>query len=589
MGGTIDPETTKAIQRAQELFEQRKQIMKLSPENAMDTILSSRQPAALVHSFPEEDFHFLVADIGPEDSLPLLALASQKQWEYILDMEIWCRDRISAPDMARWLDLLLGADAKRFVRWFLEEQTDLVEFYLNKNLEIVFREHDQDPSDFGDDFFTQDDVFYVRVKDPPLGEMDEEAANLQSEIRHRFLETFLERLAKYDFVDYQKTILETVGVIPAEIEEEAFRTRCVRLAEKGFLPFDEAVGIYQPMTPEEIERKKHLFSRGVGDPSEMSLYRLRSPVSPLDLIDAAQDFSFSLKKFSIQEILPMVESEFASLCNRLASADQKAVRSRDQLKEVVEKALGYLSVGLDRLVETSGETTSGRMAALIERYPLEWIFRAGYGRALELKWRAEKWHKESWFAERGLPLTFWDEHWMGVLGGLLIKKPLFFDNYETGVIYREFRSTEDIEKTSSILENIVAADRLLGALKIEHLFLAPGRLLTYKNLLLTLWVKDSLGMEESPAVVPLKKFKPFFDGLFERKTDGNFETPAPIPTEIRASFLSWILRRSGMELGQIGEETARVFQDLFEEIESEYGMVSAKNLDPRFVNLFLLE
>ena len=97
-------------------------------------------------------------------------------------------------------------------------------------------------------------------------------------------------------------------------------------------------------------------------------------------------------------------------------------------------------------------------------------------------------------------------------------------------------------------------------------------------------------MEESPAVVPLEKFKPFFDDLFDRKADdGDFETPAPIPTETRASFLSWILRRSGMELGQIAEETARVFQDLFEEIESEYGMVSAKNLDPRFVNLFLLE
>ena len=73
----------------------------------------------------------------------------------------------------------------------------------------------------------------------------------------------------------------------------------------------------------------------------------------------------------------MVESEFASLCNRLVSADQKAVRSRDQLKEVVEKALGYLSVGLDRLVVTSGEKTSDRMAALIERYPLEWIFPGG--------------------------------------------------------------------------------------------------------------------------------------------------------------------------------------------------------------------
>ena len=36
-------------------------------------------------------------------------------------------------------------------------------------------------------------------------------------------------------------------VIPAEAEEEAFRQRNVRLAEKGLLPFEEAVGIYQPL------------------------------------------------------------------------------------------------------------------------------------------------------------------------------------------------------------------------------------------------------------------------------------------------------------------------------------------------------
>jgi len=33
---------------------------------------------------------------------------------------------------------------------------------------------------------------------------------------------------------------------------------------------------------------------------------------------------------------------------------------------------------------------------------------------------------------------------MGVLGGILLKKPLFYDNYKTGVLYREFTSAEDV-------------------------------------------------------------------------------------------------------------------------------------------------
>jgi len=40
-------------------------------------------------------------------------------------------------------------------------------------------------------------------------------------------------------------LLEATHVIPAETEEEELRWRNVRLAEKGFLAFDEAIGIYQ--------------------------------------------------------------------------------------------------------------------------------------------------------------------------------------------------------------------------------------------------------------------------------------------------------------------------------------------------------
>ncbi len=580
-----DPERLTALKRAEELFEQRKQLMMLPPEEAMEKILSSSQPAALTHSFPEEDFHLLVRDIGPEDSVPILALASRNQWEYILDMEVWQGDRIATTEMARWLDLLLSADSKRLIEWFLEEKTEFVEFYLNKHLEIIVREHDQDPSDFGGDFFTKDDTFYVRVVDPPQSDEDQ----FQSEVRHRFLETFLDKLARYDFDKYHGALLESASLIPSATEEETFRLRSVRLAEKGFLPFDEAVGVYQPMGAQEIEGKKALLSRGAGDPVETSLYRLRSPIAPLELAEGDDDFSRSLRQFSLEETLPVVESEFAALCNTIISADRKTIRSRDQLKNMVKKALGYLSIGMDYLAQSDEKISPDRMAAVIERYPLEWIFRAGYGRALELKWRAQRWRRTSWFDSKGLSLTFWDELWMGVLGGLLIKKPLFFDNYETGVIYREFESTRDVRKTGRILEKIVATDRLLSSMRIGELSLAPGRLLTYKNLLLTLWAKGGPGVSDGRLSIPVENFKPFFEKLFDRNPDPAAEGPSNARPKAKKAFLKWVLERSGLSETDIPLELTEVFEDLFAEIENEYGRVSAKNLDPRFVTLFLLE
>ena len=74
------PQNSKTLQRVLQLQEKRRNILRLPPEKALDRILSDPQPAALVHSFPEQDFYLLVNEIGPQDSLPLLSLATNKQW-----------------------------------------------------------------------------------------------------------------------------------------------------------------------------------------------------------------------------------------------------------------------------------------------------------------------------------------------------------------------------------------------------------------------------------------------------------------------------------------------------------------------------
>jgi hypothetical protein len=580
-------DTHKAIQRAEELYQERKQIMKLSPEQAMEKILEYKQPDALVHSFVEQDFYFLIHEIGPEDCLPLLALASQNQWEYILDMEIWDQDRIGIRNMTRWLYLLFNADPRRMIHWFLSEKTEIIEFYLHKFLSIIIRNHDQDPSEFGDGYFTIDDTFYIRIVD--LDE-DSEPDPINNELKHRFLNQFLEKLADFDFIQYQKVLLETIHVLPAETEEEAYRLRTVRLAEKGFLPFSEAVGVYQPMTPEEIKKKLIHWSRGIKGQEDIILYRIRSPISPSELADDQENvFSRSLKSETVNDILPLVQSEFASLCNQLIAADRKAVQNRDQLKDVVRKACGYLSIGLEHLAGSRQKMSSSQMAAVIEQYPLKWIFRAGYGRALMLKWRTQRWQRRSWYHSQGLALTFWDEFGMGVLGGLMIKKPLFFDNYKIGVLYREFGSSVDVEKTADALEKIMAMDQLLSLMNIDNLSFASERLLTYKNMLLTLWARDFLGMPEILAPISIKKFASFYRKLFDRGQILKNDSCPKVPTEMKTVFINWLLQRAGLSRHEISKDLEQIIEELFMEIENEYAMVAQEDLDPRFVNLFLLE
>jgi hypothetical protein len=158
-------DNSKTLQRVLQLQEKRRAIMELPAEKALDRILDDPQPAALVHSFPEQDFYLLVNEIGAEDSLPLLALATTKQWQHIVDLGVWQKDRIELNSVTRWMDLLLKADPKRFIKWFLKEQLEFIELYLFKNLEVGIREHDQDTADFGDEYFTLDDVYYLKFID----------------------------------------------------------------------------------------------------------------------------------------------------------------------------------------------------------------------------------------------------------------------------------------------------------------------------------------------------------------------------------------------------------------------------------------
>ena len=272
---TDDKIDKKALERFEKLREKRLQILALPPKKAMETILEDPQPVALVHSFPEQDFYFLIHDIGTGDSLPLLSLASNRQWEHIVDLEVWRKDQIDIESVSRWLSLLLQADPKRFIRWFLEEKLELIEFYLFRSIEVRVREHDQDPSEFGEGFFTLDDVYYIRILERPVAE---DQHDFTEEQRKKFIAKFSEQLADYDHKLHQSVLLEATHIIPAETEEDCYHRRNVRLAEKGFLPFDEAIGIYQPIKPQDLAKQSaKLISRSADGPSlvPVSQYPIR--------------------------------------------------------------------------------------------------------------------------------------------------------------------------------------------------------------------------------------------------------------------------------------------------------------------------
>jgi len=236
------------------LLQKRREILAAEPEKALDMILSSDLPASLIQSFSEQDLYFLTHGIGINDALPILALSTSEQWGYMLDVEVWKKDTLDIDAVTRWLRILLVADGRRLLRWLLMERQEFFELYLFRNIEVIVREENEDPSDFGDDFFTVDDYFYVRIKEKPdvIPDRGDDEMISQEDL-DVVVRELLEKLLEIDHGLYQSIMLEAVGVIAAEIEEEVFRMRNVRLAEQGFLPFDEALEVFSPLSEEQIE------------------------------------------------------------------------------------------------------------------------------------------------------------------------------------------------------------------------------------------------------------------------------------------------------------------------------------------------
>lgn len=567
--------------RIDKLFQKKKELLSLPPEEALALILKTEEPAALVHSIPEQDLYFLVNDIGPEDALPLLALASRRQWEYFLDLDIWHRDRIDLASTTHWFNLLYQANARQTVRWLVEEKNDLLELFLSNSIEVKIREHDQDPSDFGHDYTSLDNVFYVRITGP-LAAPESEFGDVEKENLREFLSKLMESIADLDHIAYQKILLETISVLPAECEEEIYRLRNVRLAEKGFLPFEEAVGVYQSL---ELEQIPNRASGGISrTPAEASA---PVPHYPAELLADGTPFAAGLARIDSEPLLQRLQTEFAGLCNRIAATDFTKVNSKEVLRSIVEKASGYLSIGLRTLIQDSrvdDQADGNQYATLVQRHMLSDIFRVGYSRALKLKWRAQRWMDDAWFAHQGLSLTFWDEERLGVLGGLLIKKPMFFDNYQSGRMYREFGRVEDLQQSEAVLNDIIAIDNLLSLLNVNLGTLVARRYLTFKNLFLTLWALDRIGNGRDIRLLKLTEFQDFFVDLWYFD-----EGSRRIKTGMKKSFLDWLCERSGLSDFEITDRLGHVLEALFAEIEDEYGRVDVAELDPRFIYLFLLE
>ena len=133
------------------------------------------------------------------------------------------------------------------------------------------------------------------------------------------IERILRTMSHEDFDLYHAFLLGLSGMLPAELEEGMYRQRNVRLAEHGFLPFEEALAVYAPLGPEKLnaegleETAGQMFSHG-------ATHEL-APVSPLYHAMGQDLWTKVSSNITDTFFLDRIRLEFGGLCNQIFSAD----------------------------------------------------------------------------------------------------------------------------------------------------------------------------------------------------------------------------------------------------------------------------
>ncbi len=534
-------------------------IRGLSGTKLMERILELSDPRQVLQGLPPTDFYWVVKKVGEQDSLPLLELASEDQWEHLLDLEIWRRDRIALRETGSWLKRLHTADGVRLAHWLMGEGELLGRLYLSRLLDVKVK--DQETDTVPDGFFTLDDVYYLRVRDPG---------------QEGWIQELMADMAKLDYDGYVRLLLGLAERLPSDMEEELYRFRGTRLAECGFLPFEEALSVYSPLDPEEVMRGGPGVATIVElDEEEMELV----PTVPWDHGVEGGLLAKAVGEIEDQATLDRLRLEFAGLANQLISAEGIPVMDLEVLTWACKRAASYLELGLERL--TQGDMR--RAGQILRDKAVISIFRVGFGTALRLQWEAKSWVKRSWFKRMGLGNGFWGETWGAALWGLLRKRPLYFLGEKEGEQHRDFRRIAEIEEAARILARLQVLDELLEALTASHP-LDPMLLdhpeATFHPLLFNLWGRQILGMAPEMAPLGLDRAR----DLFTMLRRGDRKAPYRMPG-FRERFVGFFAGRvPDPSRGTLSQALSMIWREFTE----EYERVPLEELDERFVRFIRL-
>lgn len=355
----------------------RAQLAAVTGQRRLDLILDAPNPGALVRALPADQLYFTIREIGLADSVELVQLASAEQFRVFIDLDAWRHGQFEPRRALPWLraaragarqDTKLAARLARKMRALDAELVDLL-------LRDAIRVHD------------------LRANDDPDVEADRTMRTPDNAYLVEFLVDGTEYVAIRGLLDdieaeepfhLSRLLAAITWELPSELEETALRWRQGRLADLGYPSLEEALSWYA--------RPPARHAEPPGQPSRAPGFFL-APLAERSLLARAAAALDSDERDSL-------DLQLITAGNAVLVADGIDPVDLDQVRDAVTGARAMVELGLEKL--SGGDQP--RAAEVLATTPVKRLFQEGFGRVLELSWRADRLFKAGAAGSRTAPL-----------------------------------------------------------------------------------------------------------------------------------------------------------------------------------------
>lgn len=418
------------------------ELMKVPAKKRLELILQRSDAASVVAAMEVRDYYFSVMEIGPDDALPLLAMANVEQLIHLFDLEWWEADRVKVSRAIEWLERIEKANERNLLEWLYKVDFELLVILFKKWIRVQLMPDDTDPVEAREQLprNTIDDVYFWESLYPQYEDLINRMLSLLFEAHPGF---------------YRELMNAAIWALDPETEEDAYRFHRGRMEDQAIPDFYDALEVYRGIGLREIKADKRPFE----SPSE----EFRPPAFALALIPEGDLLDRALQEVRRQASLDLVQVELAALANKVIVADRLPPEEPEMLRRAVEKTVACVNLGLELLSHGDLAVAVGA----VENIHLEQLFRLAQTEIGNLRNRLLELLRGGWLSRWPEGIRCLDGEWLERAELLIRRTPKLLRPASTaGARSGEdfFRREGDLLEAGRFIESVSRIGRLYAAL-----------------------------------------------------------------------------------------------------------------------------